>query len=361
MSVHHAVNRNLWFAKWREGGKERRKYFGCEEEARAFEDERKAAANDEPQGKEPLTVGELALVYIRNKPDLHPETKRKIVYFLAGYENAQAMHVPGAGEFLRDKYVERLTRQDLERMREICRAHGTGNATINKYQAYLRAIFSWGVEQDLVSINPWRDYKRLKVLRPIYNVTVQDMQRVYAELPSYLKWALKTAFFLALRPGKVELFSLQWSAFNFRRGVALVRQGKTGRLKTVLLHPAYMAEAMEHYKEDKAAGVVWVVHNGGRRIRSMYNAWHRACHRAGVTMRPYDIRHIAASEMLSHGADLSAVAAQLGHSSAATTGAIYAHVVPGAQARAALMMPVLDDGDTEVIQNLPLPDPLNHT
>ena len=59
-------------------------------------------------------------------------------------------------------------------------------------------------------------------------------------------------------------------------------------------------------------------------------------------MRPYAIRHIAATEMLARGADLAAVAAQLGHSNVATTGGTYAHVSPGSQARAAALMPSLD-------------------
>ena len=74
-------------------------------------------------------------------------------------------------------------------------------------------------------------------------------------------------------------------------------------------------------------------------------------------MRPYDIRHIAATEMLARGADLAAVAAQLGHSNVATTGGTYAHVTAGSQARAAALMPSIgagnadgDTGDTEVIR-----------
>lgn len=67
-------------------------------------------------------------------------------------------------------------------------------------------------------------------------------------------------------------------------------------------------------------------------------------------IRPYDIRHIAASEMLARGADLAAVAAQLGHSNVATTGGTYSHVTAGSQAAAAALMPGLGNGDTEVIQ-----------
>jgi site-specific recombinase XerD len=50
----------------------------------------------------------------------------------------------------------------------------------------------------------------------------------------------------------------------------------------------------------------------------------------------YHIRHIAVSEALAMGADLAAVSAQAGHSSVATTGGFSAHVVAGAQQRAAM-------------------------
>ncbi len=318
----------------------KQKTFRDEQSARAWESEHLSSLVEQD---ERLTLGELTMLYFRSNPDKHPETKKNIVYFLAGHEKDRK-HVPGVGEFLRDKYAESLTRQDLERMREGFRARGTGNATINKYQAYVRAILAWGVEQDLIRLNPWRDYKRLKQIRPVFHARVEDLQRLYPHLPDYLQWAVKTAFFLALRPGQVELFSLTWDAFNWRRGVVVVRQGKSGRLKTVFPPPAYMAEARQRYERDMAAGNPLVCHRGnGQKVLSFKTAWDNACRRAGVKMRPYDIRHIAASEMLARGADLAAVAAQLGHSSVATTGGTYAHVTAGSQSHAAALMPGLEE------------------
>lgn len=346
MSVHRNHSRNNWFSKWREDGKEKRKYFKTEQEAMAFEIERSQAAMED----ERLTLGELVMVFFRSHPDYHRDTKRKIVNFLAGTEKGRK-HIDGPGEFLRDKYAEALNRKDLERMRENLRVQGSSPATINKYQAYIRAILAWGVDQDLIHINPWRDYKRLKTTKPIVQANVSDLQRLFPFLPPYLRWAVKTAFFLALRPGDVELWSLTWSAFNWRRGLVTVRQGKSGMLKTVVPHPAYMDEASRRYKADMLAGIQLVCHRGdGRKVLSIRTAWQTACRKAGVKLRPYDIRHIAATEMLAHGADLAAVAAQLGHSNVATTGATYAHVTAGSQARAAALMPGLGGdtaGDTE--------------
>lgn len=64
-------------------------------------------------------------------------------------------------------------------------------------------------------------------------------------------------------------------------------------------------------------------------------------------MKPYAVRHIAATTMLANGADLAAVAAQLGHASVATTGATYAHVTPLGQAHAAEALPALDPSEAK--------------
>lgn len=339
MSIHKASGRDLYFCKWREDGKEKRRYFKTEQEARAFEAERIQASTQE---EDRLTLGELAVLYFRSRPDFHIETKKKIVHFLAGSDK-NGVHTPGIGEFLRDKYAESLNRNDLERMREGFRVKGTGNNTINKFQAYIRAILAWGVDQDLIRINPWRDYKRLKVVKPIIRASVEELRKLYPELPEYLQWAVKTAFFLALRPGQVELFSLTWDAFNWRRGIVVIRQGKSGKHKMVVPHPAYMDEARTRFEEDMRSGIPLVCHRGnGQRVLSFRTSWMTACKRAGVQLRPYDIRHIAATEMLARGADLAAVAAQLGHSNVATTGGTYAHVTAGSQARAAELMPGLE-------------------
>lgn len=282
--------------------------------------------------------------YFQANPDKHPTVKRNIVYLLAGHEDKTGKHIPGPCEFLRDKFAESLNRRDLEQLREIYRAKGTGNNSINHYQAYIRAILAWGVDQELIRINPWRDYKLLKVKKPVIQPRVEDLKRLFPELPPYLQWAVKTAFFLALRPGQVELFQLTWDAFNWRRGLVIVRQGKSGKLKTVVPHHVYMSEAYARYEEDTKSGIPWVCHREGQRVLSFRTSWLKACKRAGVSLRPYDIRHIAATEMLARGADLASVAAQLGHCNVATTGAYYAHVSVGGQSIAANAMPMLEVG-----------------
>ena len=93
-----------------------------------------------------------------------------------------------------------------------------------------------------------------------------------------------------------------------------------------------------------SAGIPGVCHRAGKRVLDYNQAWRKALADSGMSgrgIRMYDIRHVAASEMLAAGADLPAVSAQLGHASTQTTASTYAHVVPRAQLHAAEVMPVL--------------------
>ena len=340
MTVFFFSPRSLWAVQWQENGKRRRRYFKTEGEARAFEAESMAAMATADGS---LTLGELVSLFYRSNPDAHEKTKRNVIYFLAGHEK-KGKHIEGAGEFLRDKYADKLCRQDLEQMREAMRGRRAGNNTINKYQAYISAILAWGADQELIARHPWRDFKRLPVKKPLILTTINDIRRVYAHAPDWLQWAIKTTFALSLRPGQTELLSLMWNAFDWQRGIVFVRQGKSGSIKTVFPPTVYMDEARERCLEDTTAGIPLVCHRAGRRVLDYRTAWNKAVKMAGLPHFPmYNIRHVSASEALAHGADLAAVSAQLGHSSVATTGSVYSHATPGSQKRAAALLPALED------------------
>lgn len=348
MSVIFFKARGTWRVQYTEEGKRKNKYFRTEQEARAFDRERLASKCEEEKA---LTLGELVILFFRSNPDKHPTTKRNVVYFLAGHKDpTTGKHIEGVGEFLRDKYAEQLDRIDLEAMREAFRARGTSNATMNHYQAYIRSILAWGVDQQLIRTNPWRDFKRLKAPRHIVNASIVDFKIILKHCPEWLAWAIYTAYALSLRPGQVELFSLTWNAFNWRYDYVQIIQGKTGRIKRVIPPPTYWKEARARYQEDMTAGIPWVCHRAGKRVLDYNQAWRKALADAGMSgrgIRMYDIRHIAASEMLAGGADLPAVSAQLGHASTQTTANTYAHVVPKAQQHAAAIMPSLKDDEND--------------
>lgn len=331
-----------WICKYKEEGVWKQRAFRTEEEAQSYDEESKQKEAEyaaSVANTAPLTLGELALLYYKSN-DRHIKTRKLVIYCLCGHEE-NGRHINGDGEFLREKVAETLTRRDLEQLRDNYRAHNASNNTINHLQAHIRAILAWGADQELISHNPWRDFKRLPVKKTLVSVAFADLMKVYECAPEWLQWAIKTAFCLCLRPGIVELFRLQWSAFDFRRGIVRISQGKTGAIKTVVPPEPYLKEAYARFCEDESVGVHYVCTRNGKVVYAYHKDWEQACKAAGIKMRPYDIRHLAASEMLAGGADLAAVAAQLGHASVTTTGKTYAHVLAGGQARAANALPVL--------------------
>ena len=344
MSIYQRKQDNLWIVAWREDGKKKTKAFKTEQLAVACEQERIERLRTQDDDR--ITVGELFAAFFRSHPHYHPKTKGNVIALIAG-RDVKETHREGAAEFLFDKYADALSRQDLERMRQSMWGRGNSNETINKYQAYVRSILSWGVEQELLSRNPWRDYKRLPAKKKPVVVNFSDIQQIYLASPEWLQWTIKTMYALTLRAGYTELFSLRWSSFDWQRRAVVVVQAKSGRAKTVFPPASYLEEAYLRFKADMAAGILFVCHRNGRCIADYRCGWDKAVKDAGLPHMPMTyIRHASVSAMLSQGADLAAVAAQAGHSTVTTTSTFYAHVTPGSQQRAAALLPQIDDEST---------------
>ena len=299
-----------------------------EAEARKFDAE---SAYDEIDNTR-MTLVEAVLAYLKNVPHCRDTAMlyRHVITNLAGH--------------LQQKFVDTLTRRDLESVRDNAREAGCKPSTINGYVGKIKAALNWCAEQDLIPENPWSKYRALPAKTEHRTGDYADFLRVYAELPEWMRWACRTAMALCLRPGIGELFRLQWSAFDWQSGAVHVRMPKVDAVKTVYASPAYLAEARERYEADGMDAAQYVCRSRtGRMVqkKTYQKAWYRACNRTGVKMPPYAMRHIAASEMLAGGADLAAVAAQLGHRSIQTTAGIYTHAVAGAQQRAALVLPLV--------------------
>ena len=74
-------------------------------------------------------------------------------------------------------------------------------------------------------------------------------------------------------------------------------------------------------------------------------AFSRFCAQEGIEgVRFHDLRHFAATRLLSSGVDVRTVSGRLGHANAATTLGVYAHFLQSAdQAAAAVLGGILDD------------------
>lgn len=311
--------------------------FKSEAEAKAFDAE---CQYDETENNR-LTVLEAVLVYLKNR-SLCARTVGMYRYIVHGHDKKDGTHTEGPAECIASRYVDTLTWRELNTVRDNCRAKKMKETSINLITSKLSAAFNWCARRDLLEKNPWGKYEQLDARSTPRAGTLDDFLKIYAVLPEWMQWACRTAMALCLRPGIAELFSLKWASFLWRQRAVSVYMGKVKATKTVYPPEEYLAEAWERYRADGQDGGMLVCRSphGIPVSASHYKtAWYRACARAGAKMPLYAVRHIAASEMLAGGADLAAVAAQLGHRDLTTTGRYYAHALPQAQKVAAQALP----------------------
>ena len=336
--------RSAWLVKYKDkSGQWRQKQFRTEEEAREFD----AQSTLDRERNEPLTVAEAVITYLSNH-SLSDHTIGIYQWLVSGHDRKDGSHSTGPAEHLATRYVETLTRTDLESIRQFMLTRNVRPVTINAYTGKLEAVFSWCASEDLITKNPWSTYRNIPQGRTQHREgTLENLMLIYNQCPDWLKWAVQTAMALCLRPGIKELFSLEWSAFDWARETATVYMPKVGASKTVAVPTVFLHQARERYQKDAAAGKSIVCRNAAdkqiRAVTQYSEPWDRACKRAGVHMPMYAIRHIAASTMLANGADLAAVASQLGHRNIATTGMFYAHALDSGKRNAARALPSIGD------------------
>lgn len=332
-------NDGRWVVKYKDmEGRWKQRSFRSEEEARQFDAECQYDAAENQR----LTLLECVLAYLKNTQHAL-RTVELYEFMVCGNDRQDGSHREGPAELLATRYADTLTRLDLETVRENCRQQSMAIATINLYVGKLNAALNWCVQQDLLNENPWAKYRRLPGAKHKPRTgTLEDFAKLFPVLPPWLQWAAKTALALCLRPGESELFCLQWSAFDWRSQAVTVYMGKTNSTKLVFPPASYLEEAWQRYQQDRAQGKNLVCRDRrGRKINHdvCRMAWGKACDKVGVKMPMYALRHIAATEMLANGADLAAVAAQLGHKNITTTAAFYTHAMAQSQRRASLALP----------------------
>ena len=320
--------------------------FRDEQEARRFDGE---AAYDEIDNERP-TVLECVLAFLDSTTH-STRTLQQYRFLLMGFDRKDGRHTEGPAEFLASRYADTLTFRDLNTVRDNCRVRKLSNSSINMNVAKIKAALNWCASHDMISVNPWAKYGQLEAKSKSHMGKLEDFQKIYAVLPAWMQWACRTCLALCLRPGLSELFALKWKAFSWQSRAATVYMGKTGTAKTVYPPEEYLSEAWEKYCGDGRDSEKLVCRNrkdGKVTVGQYQQAWIHACKKAGASMPMYAIRHIAASQMLEAGADLAAVAAQLGHANAATTSRYYLHALPRAQKAAGSTLSLVQLGAADL-------------
>lgn len=210
--------------------------------------------------------------------------------------------------------------------------------TINKYCSYLRAIFNFAIKHGYIQESPMKYWSRQKEQPRRFQLTLEDLGKILAVADDHVRLAIAVCFHLGVRPGASELFALKWSDVDFEKGQITVFGRKTNKIRVIPIKPAFLEYLAQERNKSECE---YIISYKGKPVTRINKAFKRACIRAGITypVRMYDLRHMFATLMLAHGADLAAVSRLLGHSSVTMTADVYYQYLEGEKERAINLLP----------------------
>lgn len=331
-----------WFIAYRERGKRKliREYFGKTEdgkhdaEVRLVEIKLKKMKGEAVVDRSGMYLDQLAQLYLEDA-----KVRGKTLRWRAEFASRLNTDIlPN----LSSKPVDQLSYSDIL---ALTKKEGVWEkktvVTAGRYLGYLRAVFEFGMDKNFIRNNPFVGWSRPKDIKRNPDLTVADLQKIISNAKPHLAWALEVEWYLGTRPGPSELFKIKWSDVYFDKSKIHVRGTKTEDSDRYV---PVTGEFLARLHAVKAcASTQYVVEYKGRSVRQVRRSFKTACKLAGIEydVRPYDVRHLFASVMLSKGGDLAAVSKLLGHSRIETTMERYYHLMEGEKTRTINLLPMM--------------------
>lgn len=232
------------------------------------------------------------------------------------------------------------------------RRHRVGDRTLQLTHAVLHRALRHALRQELVVRNA-----ASLVDSPSYQAG--EMQPLTsAQIKKFLTTAkgdrLEALYVLAVLSGarQGELFALEWQDVDLEHGTIKIRQSqqdvngvltispaKTDTSRRMVYLPKVAVDALREHRKRAIAeklpvglrDLVFCAPEGGplRRKNVLSRSFKPLLKRAGLPdVRFHDLRHSYATKLLSSGADVKVIQAQLGHARIGVTLDTYAHLLP---------------------------------
>ncbi len=235
--------------------------------------------------------------------------------------------------------------------------------TIRTVHRILSAAMNDAVEWKRIGVNPCKSVKQPREEEVDYQILTHEQAKALMEAAkgTVLEAMIAVAVTTGMRRG--ELFGLKWSDVDLEQGRLHVKhtasylceeghtlgfvenEPKTQSGKRQIVLPAFVVTALKSHRTRqiqarwqgsekwKEQGLVFANRFGGHFSEStLYKQFARLLQHAGLPhMRIHDLRHSAATILLSQGVNIKVVQELLGHSSIEITLTVYSHVLPTMQ------------------------------
>ncbi|MBW6498756.1 MAG: site-specific integrase [Bacteroidales bacterium] len=168
---------------------------------------------------------------------------------------------------------------------------------------------------------------------PVY-LTTREIRRLMAKVTNLKhKCIVQLLYGCGLRLN--ELLHLKLSDIDSKNKIILIRNGKGGKDRVVMLSPLLLESLRSYYKVYHPEEYLIEGQGKGRYSeKSVQTIVKNAASKAGITKRvtPHTLRHSFATHLLENGTDIRYIQELLGHKSVNTT-EIYTHVTDIAQSK----------------------------
>jgi integrase len=279
------------------------------------------------------------------------------------YETIVRLHLlPSLGKIklmhLSPAHVQRLYSEKAESLSPM---------TMRHVHAALHAALEHGIRQGLLYRNVTELAERPRVRKHEMSVWTQDEARQFLKTAERDRYYAMYCLALVTTMRQGELFALRWRDVDLHGGTvtvrAAVRRSRTRGMeiaepktdssrRTIAIDSAVVEILTAHQErqveERTALGDVWRDLDllftdalGGplRRYNMERRHYYPLLAKAGVPrIRFHDLRHTAATLLISRGVPINVVSHMLGHSSAALTLGVYVHNLPAMGRDAATIM-----------------------
>lgn len=123
-----------------------------------------------------------------------------------------------------------------------------------------------------------------------------------------------------VRVGPSEMFRLTWDDVDLTQGILRVhgaRKNLNAPWREVPIRENLLPLFKQWQEKDRATGTDHIINYKGKPVQKIKTAWLSALRMAGITrrIRPYDLRHSFATELIAKGVDIGTIAKLMGHSS----------------------------------------------
>ena len=275
---------------------------------------------------------------------------------LRAYEVNLRLHVLPA---LGDSLLGEITPPMITALFYQLQAEGLADKTLNLIWNITGEIFSTAVQDEILDHSPMQKARRpaaskdAKVDQDKKAYTAEEMLRVLEAIGQEpLVWRALALLLTMTGLRRGEACGLQWDCVDFATGEITIKRNvqpckggvyvttpKTGRERTVLAPPDLL-DLLRQLKEEQPVTVRWVFARPHStepiNPNSVTNHFRQMGRRYGLEdFHPHKLRHSFASIAIEQGADVAAVSKCLGHSTIATTLAVYTHTNQEATRRAA--------------------------